>query len=289
MAESFGAGGPSGSSGLLSSTMRSIVRQSGDPHDRDSRRVEDVVDLSPLAAQRQETRGPVEPPEASDSLRNPSSHTPPAARLRADDKADEADEAEAAAREARAAQREADGENVDATAGPVNIGMAAAIAIGVPEMVRRFDTNGDEHLDQVERERALETVQTDTGVQRARGGGPLFDRVQLAEDAPPREQDAGAPGQGETAYAEMQARRAESAQRLSEAEAKAERARAERLAALDEQAADRAAAAAALSEPAPPQAPASAPASAPAPGAGSAYARSEDLGQPHPTPRAFKA
>lgn len=212
MADSVGAGGPSGSSGVLSSAMRSITRMSGEPHDRDSRRVQDVVDLSPKAIDAQATERPVEPPESADSL-----HNPPAQRQEQDlrdaeaqlEKAQQADEAERAATTAAA-----DG-------GPVNIGLAAAIAVGLPEMVQRFDVNGDETLDQRERDRAIRSVQSESAYDQVRGGGPRTPEAELAQSGD---------GSGAEAYAELQARKAEAAQRRAEEDGKELQARLERLA-----------------------------------------------------------
>lgn len=255
MAESFGAGGPSGSSGVLSSTMRSIVRQAGDPHDRDARRIEDVVQLSPLAAAEQHgNQAPVEPAAEAGRLYNPPSQSQSLQRQEAQSRADEAEEA---AREAQAAAREA--ESDAPVSRPVNIGVAAAIAVGEREMVRRYDVNGDERLDQRERENAIETVQSENTYGHAAGSGPIF-RHGGREDSGQTE------SQGDAVYAEMEARKARAAEQRAEDEAKAEEARANRLAELDARST-----------------------ATPKAGAGQAYGRSEDLGQPHPIPRGVKA
>lgn len=215
MSDSVSAGGSSGSSGILSSTMRGIVRQAGDPQDRDIRRVEDVVDLSPMAAQNQKSERQVEPADPSDTLRNPGSQKNQQRVER------EAEEAEAAAENAQQAQQA--GFEVSR---PVNMGMAAAINIGTDEMVRRFDTDGDERLNKVERERAMEAVQSEQGMKA--GGGRMFRQTGGA--------DSGADdGAGAAYLAEQEARQANAQQMQAEAEQKAERARAERIAALEEQ------------------------------------------------------
>lgn len=257
MAESFGAGGPSGSSGVLSSTMRSIVRQTGDPQDHEQRRVEDMVDLSPMAAQRQQAQESVQPAESSDQLRNPGGQPSTLERAQANAKADEA---EAAAREA--ARESAPTADINQ---PVNIGLAAAIAIGSPQMVDRYDVNGDERLDQRERGRAIDSVTSQEGNTQA-PSGKMF-RSGQGEDM------VGGSGEGEAYFAEMEAKKAASAQQRAEAEVKAEQARADRLAALEEQQARSATAS-----------------SAPMPGADRAYARSEGLdAEPRVAPQNLKA
>jgi len=249
MAESFGAGGPSGSSGVLSSTLRSIVRQAGDPQDHEQRRVQDVVDLSPMAAQQRQTQEKVQPTEPADTLRNPGGQANTLARARAENASEEA---EAAAREAE--QRS---EPVTATSRPVNIGLAAAIAIGSSEMVDRYDINGDEHLDQRERERAIDSVTSEESQRQAQVG-----RMFRPSGGEAAESDGNA---GEAYYAEMEAKKAEAAQARAEAQAKAEQSRADRLAALDAQQ------------------------QAQASGAERAYERSEDLDARTPPPRDLKA
>ena len=242
MADSVGAGGPSGSSGVLSSAIRSITRMNGEPHDRQSRRVEDVVDLSPKAIDAKATERPVEPPESTDNLRNP-----PAQRQEQDLR-----EAEAQLKKAREANEAARAEPAEfQDVGPVNIGLAAAIAVGLPEMVQRFDVNGDDALDQRERDRAIRSVQSESGYDQVRGGGPRTPEGALPESGS---------GEGAEAYAELQARKAEADQLRAEAEDREQRARAERLAVLAER-----------SEPV-------AEGGARVGGPEDAYARSEDLG-----------
>lgn len=275
MAESFGAGSAGGSSGVLSSTMRSIVRQSGDPHEREVRRVEDVVDLSPLAAQeRRQADGPVDPPEASDSLKNPSHYRQTLERENAEEAADEA------AREERDAERQVESVEAGPT-GPINIGMAAAISIGAPDMVRRFDINGDERLDQRERGRAIESVQAESAYEKMRGGGSLFDPAAPEDAGQPEERTA----DGDAFFAEQEARKAQAAERRAEDEAKAERARA----ILEAEQADRAERAEDTQPPLPDERDAEYAAYAPQPNAGSAYARSGELGTPHAASRGVKA
>ncbi len=218
MAESFGAGGPSGSSGVLSSTMRSIVRQSGDPQDHEQRRIEDVVDLSPLAARQRQSQDTVQPTEPADTLRNPGEQAQTLTRARAEGKAEEA---EAAAREASRKT-----EPANAIDRPVNIGLAAAISIGSPVMVDRYDVNGDEYLDQRERNRAIDQVTSEDTYHQAKGAN-LFRSGEHSE--------TGDPTQGEAYFAEMEAKKADAAQNRAEAQAKAEQARADRLSVLDEQ------------------------------------------------------
>ncbi|KAA5604205.1 hypothetical protein F1188_17215 [Roseospira marina] len=251
MSDSVGAGGPSGSSGVLSSTMRSITRQAGDPQDREVRRVEDVVDLSPLAAGQERQQRAVEPAEPGDQMYNPGSQKNPLAGLKADKEADQADRA---AREAERTVRESESEPEPvALVQPVNIGMAAAITIGAEDMVRRFDTNGDDHLDLRERDLALEAVQSDDAT--VPGGGRMFRRqaevaqqfdgdgdVFVAQDAARRaeiearrEEASQNAGQGEAFLAEQESQKADAAQQRAVAEDKVERGRAERLAALEQQ------------------------------------------------------
>jgi len=260
MAESFGAGGPSGSSGILSSTIRSITRQAGDPHDHETRRIEDVVSLSPQATREQsQIDRPIEPVEAANSLNNPGAEKARQARERADAKAEEAQQARDEARTVEA--------NAEAgIEGPAKIGMAAAITIGAPDMVRRFDVNGDERLDQLERENAIQAVQSERSFEQARGGGVLIGGGSGEADA------KGETDTGSAVYAEAQAKRAEAAQRYAEETAKAEEARAERIAELEERAARGAEVAAALR-----------------PEASEAYARTEELDQPHADPHGIKA
>lgn len=216
MADSVGAGGPSGSSGALSSAMRSITRMNGEPHDRDSRRVQDVVDLSPKAIDAQATERPVEPLESADSLHNPPAQRQEQDLRDAEARLEKAQQADEAARAATAAVT--DGR-------PMNIGLAAAIAVGLPEMVQRFDINGDETLDQRERDRAIRSVQSESAYDQVRGGGPRTPEVDVADSGE---------GSGAEAYAELQARKAESAQRRAEEDGKDLRARLERLAELTE-------------------------------------------------------
>lgn len=232
--------------------MRSIVRQTGDPQDHEQRRVEDMVDLSPMAAQRQQAQESVQPAESSDQLRNPGGQPSTLERAQAQAKADEAE----------AAAREAARESAPVTVinHPVNIGLAAAIAIGSPQMVERYDINGDERLDQRERGRAIESVTSEEGTAQA-PGGKMFRSGQ-------GEEMAGTSGDGEAYFAEMEAKKAAAAQQRAEAEAKAEQTRAERQAALDDQQAR----------------------SAAVPSAGRAYARSENLdAEPRVPPQALKA
>jgi len=210
MADSVGAG-PSGSSGVLSSTMRSITRMNGEPHDKEVRRVEDVVDLSPRAVDAQATDRPVEPADSSDTLRNPGAYR----------QEQELREAEAEAAEVREA--ETDPVTLER---PVSMGLAAAIALELPEMVQRFDVNGDDDLDQRERDRAIRSVQSDSSFAQVRGGAAQHPNG----DAPEPTTDV-----GKEAYAELQVDKAEAEARYAEEKAKAERARAERLAELDEQ------------------------------------------------------
>jgi len=223
--------------------MRSITRMNGEPYDRESRRVEDVVDLSPKAVDAQATDRPVEPPGSTDGLRNP-----PAQRQEQDLR--EAEAQLEKVREADEAARTQATEDIDG--GPVNIGLAAAIAVGLPEMVQRFDVNGDEVLDQRERDRAIRSVQSDATYDQVRGGSPL---------TPETEAKVVGEGQGAEAYAELQARKAESDQRRAEEDERAQRARLERLVDLADQ--SEAAEAAA-----PPR----------TGGPDEAYARSEELG-----------
>lgn len=248
MAESFGAGGPSGSSGVLSSTLRSIVRQAGDPQDHEQRRVQDVVDLSPMAAQQSQSQEKVQPTEPADTLRNPGGQAKMLAKARAENMSEEA---EAAAREADQ-QREP----VPSVSRPVNIGLAAAIAIGSPDMVERYDINGDEHLDQRERSRAIDSVTSEEAQRQAQVGRMFRSSGEAAES------DGNA---GEAYYAEMEAKKAEAGQARAEAQAKAEQSRADRLAALEAQQ------------------------QAQASGAERAYERSEDLDARTPPPRDLEA
>jgi len=167
----------------------------GEPHDRESRRVEDVVDLSPKAIDSQVTERPVEPASSGESLRNP-----PAFQQdqRLQDAEARVEELQAAA---EVSQAEADAA-IETAGGPVNIGLAAAITVGLPDMVQRFDVNGDEILDQRERDRAIRSVQSEYTFDQVRGGSPHSPDAEVSE--------SGA-GEGAEAYAELQARRAESA------------------------------------------------------------------------------
>ncbi|MQX35268.1 hypothetical protein [Roseospira navarrensis] len=290
MSDTSGAGGPSGSSGVLSSTMRSITRQAGDPQDREVRRVEDVVDLSPGAAQREQSERPVEPADAGDQAHNPGSQkNMMLERLKADEKLEAAEQAAREAEQAREAQRSPDGDDAVTLEQPVNIGMAAAINIGARDMVRRFDTNGDSHLDYVERNQALEAVQSNERV--VPGGGRMSQRqaevqqafagegeVFLAEQEARRVQSerqwaqaqAERGGEGQAFLAEQQAREAKTAQRVAELDEKAERSRAERLAALEAERAQ-------LGQGGGAELTGEAGAARPAAGPDSAYRRSEDL------------
>ncbi|WP_221238258.1 hypothetical protein [Roseospira visakhapatnamensis] len=190
----------------------------GEPHDRDARRVEDVVDLSPKAVAAQVTDRPVEPAGSTDTLRNP-----PAQRQEQDLR-----DAEARLEKAREADIGARVEAADVGPnGPINIGLAAAIAVGLPDLVDRFDINGDDSLDQRERERAIRSVQSEAAYDQVRGGGPLTPEGEVPE--------SGA-GEGAEAYAELQARKAEASQQRAEEQEKAARAKAERVAELAEQA-----------------------------------------------------
>jgi hypothetical protein len=257
MSDSVSSGGFSGSGGVLSSTMRSITRQAGDPQDREARRVEDVVDLTPAAANQEQSQRQIEPAEPGDSLRNPGSQKAPMAGQNAEK---EAQEAEAAAREASEAQQAQTFE----INRPVNIGMAAAINIGTDDMVRRFDTNGDEHLDKVEREQAIRAVQSERGGKP--GGGRMFRSV--------GESDESSGGDGAAFLAEKEAQKARTEQSQAEAQSKAERARAERIAALEEQQAKAEAMAETTAQPT---------AGVPRrPDAGAAYQKSDSLGGPPP-------
>ena len=93
-----------------------------------------------------------------------------------------------------AAQQSAPGANINHT---VNIGLAAAIAIGSPQMVERYDINGDERLDQRERGRAIDSVTSEEGNAQA-PGGKMF-RSGKGEEM------ANSAGQGDVYFAEMEA------------------------------------------------------------------------------------
>jgi len=229
--------------------MRSITRQAGDPQDREARRVEDVVDVSAIAGKSEQEQRPVEPAEPSDQLRNPGSQKNQMASIQADKAAQEA---EAAAREAerKVEDVERDTQQLDQ---PTSIGMEAAISIGAETMVRRFDTNGDDHLDRLERDHALEAVQS--GERTVPGGGVSRRKVEV---------DQVQSGGGKAFLAEQDARKAEAARLRAEVQGKAESSRAERLAALDEQARDVASLAPAAIRPA---------------AADTAYHKSDGLGQ----------
>jgi len=219
-----------------------------------------VVSLSPQATREQSPLDrPVEPVEAANSLNNPGAERARQARERAETKAEEAQQARDEVRAAKA-------DSEAGVEGPVNIGMAAAISIGAPDMVKRFDVNGDERLDQIERENAIQTVQSERSFEQARGGGVLIGGGS-GEDGAKGDTDTGS-----AVYAEAQARRAEAAQRYAEETAKAEEARAERIAELEERAARGAEVAATLG-----------------PEASEAYARTEELDQPHADPHGIKA
>jgi hypothetical protein len=239
-----------GSTGYLSSHMRSITRQAGDPQDHEARRVEDVVALSPqAAAEQRQTDRPIEPTDASSSLSNPGAEKVRDLREKAQMKAEEAEQ--------RQDQIRAESIEFDVNA-PVNIGLAAAISIGEREMVSRYDVNGDGRLDFQEKSIAISSVQSTQPAEQVVGGGQLFRRGEAAE------QSSGS-GDGEAYYAELEANKAESAQRLAEVTAKQERAREARLAEMDSEAANQEASA-----------------GVPNPAAGGAYARSEALGEPQP-------
>jgi len=234
--------------------MRSITRQAGDPQDREARRVEDVVDVSAIAAKGEQEQRPVEPAEPGDQLHNPGSQKNLMASMRADKAAQEA---EAAAREAerKVEDVERDPPPLDQ---PTNIGLEAAINIGAETMVQRFDTNGDDHLDRLERNQALEAVQSEESsvpgagrmylrqaeVDQASGDGSgeafLAEQdarradSQAAAQAEARQVASG--GEGEAYRSEEDARKADAARLRAEVQEKAESSRAERLAALNEQA-----------------------------------------------------
>jgi hypothetical protein len=238
-----------GTTGYLSSHMRSITRQAGDPQDHEARRVEDVVALSPqAAAEQRQTERPVEPSDASSSLSNPGAEKARNLRQKAESKAEEAEQSR---EEVRATSFD-----IDINA-PVNIGLAAAISIGAPDLVERYDLNGDERLDQRERGRAIESVQSTESFEQARGGGKMYSHAEVDQMT-----DA---GDGEALYAEAEAKKAESQTRLAEETEKQERAREARLAELAAEAANQ-----------------DTSAGVPNPAAGGAYARSEALGAPQP-------
>ncbi|SDD91173.1 hypothetical protein SAMN05421720_10253 [Rhodospira trueperi] len=211
--------------------------------------MEDVVALSPKAAAEQgQTERPIEPSDASSSLTNPGAEKVRDLREKAEAKAEEAEQSRD---EARAASLEFD---VNA---PVNIGLAAAISIGVREMVSRYDVNGDDRLDFQEKSTAISSVQSTQPNEHIVGGGQLFRRGEVTEQS-------GGSADGEAFYAEMEANKAENAQRLAEIE-KQERAREASLAEMEAKATNQ-----------------DASAGAPNPAAGGAYARSEALGEPEP-------
>lgn len=207
-----------GTTGFLSSHMRSITRQAGDPQDHEARRVEDVVALSPqAAAEQRQTDRPIEPTDASSGLSNPGAEKVRDLRQKAEAKADEAEQSRDPVR--------AEPIEFDVNA-PVNIGLAAAISIGAREMVSRYDVNGDDRLDFQEKSTAISSVQSTQPTEQVVGGGQLFRRGEATE------QSSGS-GDGEAYYAELEANKAESAQRLVEETAKQERAREARLAEVE--------------------------------------------------------